>query len=177
MSTPAADPSPLPDILAQNLKVVFCGINPGLHSASVGHHFAHPSNRFWRTLHLSGFTPHQLEPTQDRSLPQYGLGLTNIVERPSAAAAELSTGELIQGRTRLIEKIESFMPLFLAILGLGAYRKAFEQPHSKVGQQPQLLGRARVWLLPNPSGLNAHYSINDLSNLFQELRRSVTDNT
>jgi TDG/mug DNA glycosylase family protein len=163
--------------LAQNLKVVFCGINPGLHSASVGHHFAHPSNRFWRILHLSGFTPHQLEPAQDLSLPQYGLGLTNIVERPSAEAAELSTDELIQGRARLVEKIESFMPLFLAVLGLGAYRKAFELPHSKVGQQPQLLGRARVWLLPNPSGLNAHYSINDLSNLFQELRSSVTANT
>jgi TDG/mug DNA glycosylase family protein len=105
------------------------------------------------------------------------LGLTNIVERPSAAAAELSSGELIQGRTRLVEKIDIFKPMYLAVLGLGAYRLAFEHPHSKVGQQPQLLGRAKVWLLPNPSGLNAHYSINDLSNLFQELRISVTDNT
>ena len=169
-------PSALPDILAPNLRVVFCGINPGLYSAAVGHHFAHPSNRFWRVLHQSGFTPHRLDPSQDNTLPQFGLGLTNIVERPSPSASELSSSELTQGRIELLQKIELFRPQCLAVLGLGAYRKAFKLPRSKVGEQPQRLDQTRVWLLPNPSGLNAHYSIDDLANLFRDLRRSVIDN-
>jgi TDG/mug DNA glycosylase family protein len=168
--------SPLPDILQTNLNVVFCGINPGLHSAAVGHHFAHPSNRFWKALHRSGFTPHLLDPSQDGTLPRYGLGLTNIVQRPSASARELTRQDYTEGRARLWSKIERYRPRVLAVLGLGAYRKAFQRPDSTVGKQPERLGLSQVWLLPNPSGLNAHYSLEDLSGLFLNLRQSISEN-
>jgi TDG/mug DNA glycosylase family protein len=165
--------SPLPDILAPGLDIVFCGINPGLHSAAVGHHFAHPSNRFWKALHQSGFTPYLLDPSRDRQLTRYGIGLTNLVARPSAAAKELSNQELIQGRKDLETKIQRLQPQVLAFLGLGAYRKAYQQPGSTVGPQPDSIGSSRIWLLPNPSGLNAHYNIQDLSDLFRQLRLSL----
>jgi TDG/mug DNA glycosylase family protein len=155
------------------LNVVFCGINPGLYSAAVGHHFAHPSNRFWKVLHQSGFTPQQLEPSQDLQLPKHGLGLTNIVARPSASAKELSKEELIQGRDSLERKIQKYQPQVLGFLGLGAYRQAFQQPKSAIGLQAHLIGGSRVWLLPNPSGLNAHYTIQDLTDLFRHLRQSI----
>lgn len=173
MSTSNADLRPLPDILQPGLDVIFCGINPGLHSAAVGHHFAHPSNRFWKVLHQSGFTPYRLDPSQDDQLPDYGLGLTNIVARPSASAKELAKQELIQGRKDLEIKIIHFQPEILAFLGLGAYRKAFQQPRSRVGPQPHSMGSSRIWLLPNPSGLNAHYSLQDLGNLFCQLKQTI----
>jgi TDG/mug DNA glycosylase family protein len=144
-----------------------------MHSAAVGHHFAHPSNRFWKALHQSDFTPHLLAPSQDHQLPKYGLGLTNIVARPSASAQELTKQELLHGRKKLEAKIQQVQPQVLAFLGLGAYRKAFQQPKSTTGPQPQSLGASRVWLLPNPSGLNAHYSLQDLRDLFNQLRQSI----
>lgn len=167
------DLSPLPDVLQPGLQVVFCGINPGLYSAAVGHHFAHPSNRFWKSLHQSGFTPHLLIPSQDHQLLNFGLGLTNIVARPSASAKELTKRELMAGREDLEHKIQRYHPEVLAFLGLGAYRNAFQRPGSTVGAQPQSLGKSRLWLLPNPSGLNAHYTFQDLAKLFLQLRHSL----
>lgn len=156
----------MPDILKPDLNVVFCGINPGLYSAAVGHHFAHPSNRFWRVLHLSGFTPWRLDPKEDETLPDFGLGLTNLVARPSASASELTASELVHGREQLEEKLGVFRPGTVAFLGLGAFRTAFQQRDSLVGHQPDRIAQAQVWLLPNPSGLNASYSLQDLVSLF-----------
>ncbi|HET9620333.1 MAG TPA: G/U mismatch-specific DNA glycosylase [Kofleriaceae bacterium] len=163
----------LRDVIAPGLRVLFCGINPGLYSTAAGHHFARPGNRFWPALHASGFTPRLFHPSQDRDLLDLGLGITNVVARTTASADELTKAELQHGATLLRRKILRFQPAFLAIVGLGAYRTAFQQPTASIGLQPASIGTARLWLLPNPSGLNAHHRPSDLARLFGDLRAAV----
>lgn len=152
----------VPDVIGPGLDVLFCGINPGRWSGAVGHHFAHPGNRFWRALHLSGLTDELLTPDRERLLLRYRLGVTNLVERTTATAAELSRDELWDGAISLCHKVERFQPRALAFLGLGAYRTAFRRPGAAVGEQPEPLGSALVWVLPNPSGLQAYYPLEAL---------------
>ena len=149
----------LQDIIAPNLKILFCGINPGLYSAAVGHHFARPGNRFWPALYRAGLTPRQLSPEEDATLLDYGYGLTDVVERASTAAAELSVAEMIAGREALVAKVLRYRPHILAVLGISVYRVAFQQPKAALGRQSNGIGETEVWALPNPSGLNAHYRI------------------
>lgn len=153
--------------------MLFCGINPSLYSAAVGHHFARPGNRFWPALHRSGFTDRQLHPTEDGLLPGLGLGLTNMVARATARADELSTDELIAGARRLTELVEAQRPRWVAVVGVGAYRTGFGRARAAVGPQDDLLAGAGLWVLPNPSGLNAHYQIEDLATEFARLRHAV----
>lgn len=169
----AANGKTVPDVIAPGLRILFCGINPGLYTAAVGHHFARPGNRFWPALHASGLTPTRLHAYQERQIIDLGLGITNLVPRATAAAAELSDEELEQGGKVLVEKIERFYPRALAVLGVSAYRSAFKQPKASVGPQPERLGETLVWVLPNPSGLNAHYQLADLASLFRELGDAV----
>lgn len=159
----------VPDIIGQGLDVLFCGINPGLYSGATGHHFARPGNRFWPALHASGFTQHQLHPSQEALLLKEGIGITNFVERASRAAAELSREELLNGGKILEAKIRQYKPAVLAVLGITAYRTAFQQPKAEMGLQEEVLGGARVWVLPNPSGLNAHYTPPQLAAEFRKL--------
>lgn len=147
----------LPDVIAPGLRVLFCGINPGLYSAFVGHHFAKPGNRFWPTLHAAGFTPHQFKPEEQHDLLSLGYGLTNIVARPTAMAKELTSDELREGRHLLEEKLRAYSPRILAVIGVTAYRQAFAEPTATFGLQPDLIGSTEVWVLPNTSGLNAGY--------------------
>lgn len=159
----------VPDVIAFGLRVLFCGINPGLYSAVVGHHFARPGNRFWPALYQAGFTERLLSPFEERELlPQYGI--TNIVERATATADKLSAQELAEGGRRLAAKIGHYQPRFIAILGIGAYRTAFKRPKAGLGRQPESINGSTLWVLPNPSGLNAHYQPQDLARLFQELK-------
>lgn len=164
----------MPDVIAPGLQVLFCGINPGLYSGAVGHHFARPGNRFWRVLYAAGFTPRLLFPFEERELLIYGYGITNIVARATASADELSSAELIAGAQRLEEKVKHYQPRVLAVLGIGAYRTAFKRPRADPGPQVESIGVSRLWVLPNPSGLNAHYQLEDLVRLFRELRQAVT---
>jgi TDG/mug DNA glycosylase family protein len=163
----------VPDIIASDLAVLFCGINPSLYSAAVGHHFARPGNRFWRSLHAAGFTESVLSPFEDRDLLKFGYGLTNIVARATARADELNSAELIKGQQQLAVKIEQYRPQFLAILGISAYRTAFNRPKAVMGRQDELLSGATIWVLPNPSGLNAHYQLADLKQVYRELLLAV----
>lgn len=164
------------DVIAPNLKVLFCGINPGLWSGATGHHFAKPGNRFWKTLHAAGFSEKLLAPDEERTLLRNGYGITNVVERTTARADELSNEEIAAGGRKLTAKVERFKPQTLAVLGIGTYRIAFSQPKAKLGLQTETIGRTRIWLLPNPSGLNAHYQLDDLARLFEELRDFTTSN-
>ena len=163
----------VPDIIAPELQVLFCGINPSLYSAVVGHHFARPGNRFWRTLHTAGFTERLLAPFEDHDLLQLGYGLTNVGERATARADELDAEELLAGQQRLAAKVQHFRPRFLAVLGIGAYRTAFTQPKAVMGRQDGLLHGTIIWVLPNPSGLNAHYQLEDLKQAYRELLIAV----
>jgi TDG/mug DNA glycosylase family protein len=169
----AAEGKTVPDLIARDLRVLFCGINPGLYSAATGHHFARPGNRFWPALYHSGFTDQLLSPFDERRLLPLGCGITNIVARATAAADELSTEELREGGRRLETKVRRYRPLCLAILGISAYRSAFVQPKARLGRQSATIGETVVWILPNPSGLNAHYQPKDLARLFLELRLEV----
>jgi double-stranded uracil-DNA glycosylase len=157
-------------ILAPGLRVLFVGINPSLRSAEVGHHFARPGNRFWPTLHAAGFTPRRLAPEEDVSLPGYGVGVTNIAARPTREAAELSRAELVAGAAELERVVARDRPALVAVLGLVAYRTAFARPKAAMGLQPDALGGRPVWVLPNPSGLNAHYKPADFARLYAEAR-------
>ena len=161
------------DVIAPGLRVLFCGINPGLHTALTGNHFAGPGNRFWPTLHAAGFTPRRLDPSEKHELLRYGLGITNLVARPTATAAELSAEELAEGARQLEEKVHRYAPRCLAVLGIGAYRAGFGRPKAGLGPQPERIGAARVWVLPNPSGLNANYKPHDFARLFREVREAV----
>lgn len=161
----------VPDVIASDLRILFCGINPGLYSAAAGHHFAGPNNRFWPMLHLSGFTPTLLRPAEETKLLELGLGITNLVPRTTSKADHLSSNELRRGAQRLIRKTLRTCPQILAILGLGAYRIAFQEPRAACGLQDRTIGKTRIWLLPNPSGLNAHHSNAQLARLFRDLRR------
>jgi double-stranded uracil-DNA glycosylase len=163
----------IPDVIGPGLKVLFCGINPGLYSGAVGHHFARPGNRFWPTLHRAGFTPRQLSPFEERELLTWGWGVTNIVARATAAADELTTDELLAGAKKMRRKVLRWKPAALAVLGVSAYRAAFARPKAKLGEQDQRIGETRVWVLPNPSGLNAHYQIAELSRVFVEMREAI----
>ncbi len=169
----AAAGKTIPDIIAPGLDVLFCGINPGLLSAALGYHFARPGNRFWPTLHRAGFTPRVLQPAEQRELLAMGLGITNVVPRSTASAAELMPGELRAGARALARKVRRGKPRFLAVLGIGAWRTAFGRPHATLGEQSGRMGGSRVWVLPNPSGLNAHYQAAELARLFGELRAAV----
>ncbi|PWT88005.1 MAG: G/U mismatch-specific DNA glycosylase [Blastocatellia bacterium] len=163
------------DVIAPDLKVLFSGINPGLYTAAVGHHFARPGNRFWPTLYTSGFTSRLLSPFDERELLKSGYGITNVVSRTTASADELTKDEIIRGGARLRKRVLRFRPRVLAVLGVSAYRIAFEQPKANVGRQEQMLGKTVLWILPNPSGLNANYQAADLTRLFTELRLTVED--
>ncbi len=163
----------MPDIITPDLRVIFCGINPSVYSAVVGHHFARPGNRFWRALHQGGFTPHQIAPADDAQLLDYRLGLTNVAARATVAAADLSNDELRASAPILIAKIERYNPRWLAILGIGAYRIAFDEPRATIGRQRQTIGDTKIWVLPNPSGLNAHYPPTALAAKFRELNDAV----
>jgi double-stranded uracil-DNA glycosylase len=168
-----ADCRTVPDVIASQLDLLFCGINPGLFSAATGHHFARPGNRFWPALHGAGFTERVLAPSEERELLARGCGITNIVGRATSSAAELDAAELRAGRRTLERKCRRFSPRWIAVLGIGAYRTAFDRPGASVGGQDEMVGGARVWVLPNPSGLNANHQLPDLVRLFRELRRAV----
>ena len=169
----AAKGKRVPDVIAPHLRVLFCGINPGLYSGAVGHHFARPGNRFWPALFAGGFTTRLLSPFEERELLKSGYGVTNVVERATATAAELSTAEIVEGGKLLEAKVRRFRPKFLAVLGITAYRTAFERPDARLGRLDETIGRTSIWILPNPSGLNAHYQPKDLARLFRELREAI----
>jgi double-stranded uracil-DNA glycosylase len=161
------------DVIAPSLRVLFCGINPGLYSGYTGHHFARPGNRFWPTLFAAGFTGQLLKPEEEQELLAHGYGITNLVARATATAAELNAEELAAGGQRLRSKVDHYRPGVLAVLGISAYRLAFHQPHAALGQQPEPIGTTPVWVLPNPSGLNAHYTPADLARVFGEFRQTI----
>lgn len=163
----------LPDILAPGLRVVFCGINPGLYSAATGFHFARPGNRFYPALHAAGFTPRLLHPSESPELLAAGFGLTNLVARATASAAELAPQEFVAGRKRLATKVRRLRPKVVAFLGMGAYRHAFGQPHARIGPQPLRFEDAAVWVIPSPSGLNAAYQLGALVRVLKALRRAL----
>ncbi|MEU4144589.1 G/U mismatch-specific DNA glycosylase [Streptomyces parvulus] len=160
----------VPDVVADGLRVLFCGINPGLMTAVTGHHFARPGNRFWPVLHLSGFTPRRLAPSEQDLLPSYGLGITNVVARASARADELTAEEYREGGLLLARKVARLRPEWLAVVGVTAYRAAFDDRHARVGPQERVFGSTRVWVLPNPSGLNAHWTTETMAEEFARLR-------
>lgn len=165
----------LSDVTAPGLRVLFVGINPGLYSAAIGHHFGRPGNRFWPALAHSGFTPRLLSAREDGELLRYGLGVTNLVARTTARADELSARELEQGARTLARKVEQLRPRAVAVLGVTAYRLAYRQPKAGLGPRPEPLAGALLWVLPNPSGLNAHHQLPELARLFGELRARVGD--
>ena len=166
----AAEGRTLPDVIAPDLDVLFCGINPGLYTAAVQQHFGRPGNRFWPTLYRAGFTPRLFHPSEQHELLKLGCGITNVVARATAAADELSREELLEGGRALVRKVKRYKPRYLAIVGAGAYRTAFERPKAKMGLQEETIGETRLWVLPNPSGLNANYQADALVALFAELR-------
>ena len=170
----AAEGKTVPDVVAPGLRVLFCGINPGLYTAAVGHHFARPGNRFWPALYAAGFTDRLVSPFDERELLQNGYGITNAVMRATATADQLTPRELREGGWRLAAKVRRYKPAFLAVLGLGAYRAAWERPKAIIGRQEETIGETTIWVLPNPSGLNAHYQAGDLALIFRELKAAVT---
>src|SRR5256886_2446246 len=157
------------DVIAPKLRVLFCGINPGLYTAAVGHHFARPGNRFWPALHQSGFTRTLMSPFDERELLRIGVGITNVVPPATASATELTKDDFIRGGRQLQAKIRRYRPRIIAILGVGAYRQAFDKPKATIGEQDELIHDARVWVLPNPSGLNANYQLPEIVKLFKRL--------
>lgn len=161
------------DVIAPGLRVLFCGINPSLWSAAVNRHFARPGNRFWPALHESGFVPVRLGPEQQGELLHHGLGITNLVARATARAAELRPDELRRGAANLAEKVERYRPAWLAVVGITAYRAGFDRPAAAIGRQADRMGATGMWVLPNPSGLNAHYSAASLAAEFAALRLVV----
>ncbi|HEY3190451.1 MAG TPA: G/U mismatch-specific DNA glycosylase [Solirubrobacteraceae bacterium] len=157
-------------MVAPGLRVLFVGINPSLTSARVGHHFARPGNRFWPALHLAGFTPRRLSAAQDMELLRYGLGVTNLVDRPTRAASELGADELRRGAAALEALARELAPRLVAVVGIGAWRTAFGRPRATLGLQPETVGGRPVWVLPNPSGLNAHHQLPELARLYGQAR-------
>ncbi|GGX68131.1 mismatch-specific DNA-glycosylase [Streptomyces fructofermentans] len=160
----------VPDVVADGLSVLFCGINPGLMTAATGHHFARPGNRFWPVLHLSGFTPRLMKPSEQGELPSLGLGITNVVARATARADELSAEEYREGGRLLAAKVKRLRPRWLAVVGVTAYRAAFDDRKAVVGPQTRTFGTTRVWVLPNPSGLNAHWTVHSMAEEYGRLR-------
>lgn len=170
----AATSKRIRDVITGGLDVLFVGINPGLYSGAVGHHFARPGNRFWPTLFAAGFTPRLFTGFDDQSLLELGYGVTNLVARTTASADELTKDELRAGARILRRKVLRYQPRFVASVGLTAYRAAFERPRATIGLQAEMIGRSKLWLLPNPSGLNAHHQAPQLRELFGELRSTVS---
>ncbi|MEU8901885.1 G/U mismatch-specific DNA glycosylase [Streptomyces mirabilis] len=165
----------VPDVVGDGLKVLFCGINPGLMTAATGHHFARPGNRFWPVLHLSGFTSRLMKPSEQGELPSYGLGITNVVARATARADELSAEEYREGGRLLSAKVARLRPGWLAVVGVTAYRAAFEDRRAVIGPQERTIGDTRVWVLPNPSGLNAHWTAATMAEEFGRLRVAAAE--
>lgn len=161
------------DVIAPDLQVLFCGINPGLYSSYTGHHFARPGNRFWPALFAAGFTPRLFRPDEERELLPLGYGVTNLVARATASAADVSAAELFAGGRGLEEKVAAYRPRVVAVLGIDAYRQAFRRPGAVLGQQDEGLGPGRLWVLPNPSGLNAHYTPAVLAEVFRKFREML----
>ncbi|MGW4204899.1 G/U mismatch-specific DNA glycosylase [Streptomyces sp. NPDC004726] len=161
------------DVVADGLSVLFCGINPGLMSAATGHHFARPGNRFWPVLELSGFTPRRLKPSEQGELLEYGLGITNVVARATARADELDVEEFREGGRLLRAKVERLRPGWLAVVGVTAYRTAFAEKAARIGPQERTIGETRIWVLPNPSGLNAHWTALTMAREYERLRAAV----
>ena len=161
---------PLRDVIAPGLDVLFCGINPSLTSVARGHHFARPGNRFWPAIHRGGLTPRLMAPEEDMELLDHGLGVTNVVDRPTRTAAELSPEELRAGAAALDELVARYRPRVLAVLGITAYRLGFGRPRAAIGLQPERVGGAATWVVPNPSGLNAHHQLPDLARIYGQLR-------
>jgi TDG/mug DNA glycosylase family protein len=164
----------VPDVIAPGLRILFCGINPSLYTAAVGYHFARPGNRFWPALHAAGFTDRVLHPSEQQVMLANGYGITNVVDRATATADALSAPELADGGRKLEAKVRRYRPRVLAVLGVSAYRSAFGRPKAVVGAQPESIGDTRVWVLPNPSGLNAHYQLDALARLYRQLLEEVT---
>ncbi len=164
----------VPDVIAPELCVLFCGINPSLYTVAVGYHFARPGNRFWPALYASGFTDRLLSPNEEYELLTLGCGITNVVPRATARADELSPTELVAGGRDLELKVRHFSPRVVAVLGISAYRVAFGRPKAVLGPQSERIGNSLVWVLPNPSGLNAHFQIGDLARLFREMRTAAS---
>jgi TDG/mug DNA glycosylase family protein len=171
----AAAGKTVPDVIAPALRVLFCGINPGLYTAAVGHHFARPGNRFWPALYAGGFTPRLLSAFEERELLPLGYGITNVVARATVGEAGLRPEEVADGARRLRRKVLRWRPRCLAVLGVGAYRAAFGRPKAMLGRQPETIGATAQWVLPNPSGLNAHYQPRELARLLRELRLAFRD--
>lgn len=165
----AAHGKKIGDVIGPGLKVLFCGINPSLYSAAIGHHFGRPGNRFWPALCAAGLTPRLFSPSEDGSLLPLGFGITNLVARATAAAEELTAAELVRGRRSLERKVRTHRPACVAFLGVTAYRTAFNRPRAVLGRQAETIARAVIWVLPNPSGLNAHYQLPELGRLFASL--------
>jgi len=163
----------VPDLIGPNLDVLFCGINPGLRSGETGFHFAGPSNRFWPALYAAGFTERLLKPSEEPELLARGYGVTALVKRTTATAAELDDDEYRRGRKELERKVRKYKPRWVAVLGLGAYRIGFDRPKATIGLQPEKIEGAGLWLLPNPSGLNANHQPPQLAEMFRELKRAV----
>lgn len=161
------------DVIAANLRVLFCGINPGLYTAAVGHHFARPGNRFWPALHQSGFTRTLMSPFDEREMLRIGVGITNVVPHATASATELTRDDFVKGGRQLRAKIRRYRPRIVAVLGVGAYRHAFDNPKATIGEQDELIDDAHVWVLPNPSGLNANYQLPQIVELFKQLREAA----
>jgi TDG/mug DNA glycosylase family protein len=169
----AATGKTIPDLVGPDLRVLFSGINPSLYSAATGHHFARPGNRFWPALHASGFTDRLLHPSEQHLLPGLGLGITNVVARATARADEQTAGELVAGGKLLTDLVRRTRPRFLAVLGVTAYRAAFGRRTATIGPQRETIGDVPVWVLPNPSGLNAHFQLPGLAAEFTALRAAV----
>ncbi|MEZ4417965.1 MAG: G/U mismatch-specific DNA glycosylase [Gemmatimonadota bacterium] len=165
----------VPDLVGRGLRLLFCGINPGLWTAASGAHFAHPGNRFYKALHGAGVTEELLDvragfdAKSRTALTRKGIGITNLVMRTTARADELDPEEFRAGAVVLEGKVRRWKPRVLAFVGLGAYRTGFERPGARVGEQDHRIGDTRIWALPNPSGLNAHYSLDDLAQLYGEV--------
>ena len=160
-------------MVAPDLDVLFCGVDPGRWSSAVGHHFAHPGDRFWKALHLDGFTARQLDPAEERLVLDVRHGITNLVRRTTASAADPDRAELREGAVALERKVRRLRPRSVAFLGMGAFRVAYRQPRERAGRQPELLADAVVWLLPNPSGLQATYGLDDVVEQLKALRAFV----
>ena len=171
----AAYGQPVPDLVAPDLRLLLCGINPSLWSAAAGCHFGNPANRLWPTLHLAGLTPRRLHPSEGTELLRLGIGVTNVVNFATARADELTAEQVRAGRARIEQTVATWRPRVVAFLGLGAYRTAFGTAKATVGRQDLLLGETVVWLLPNPSGLNAHYQLADLARVYGEVREFLDE--
>lgn len=163
----------IPSVIAPGLRVLFCGINPGLYSAAARHHFARPGNRFWPALHLAGLTSRVLAPHESGELLSEGYGITSLVHRATATAREITPAELVAGRRRLARRVRTYMPRWVVVFGVGAYRVAFGQPEARIGVQQTRLAGARVWVLPSPSGANGSYPLVDLVRELRSFRDAI----